>query len=129
MYSRLLDYVKANNILFPNQFGETFTYMALLKLIDDISEEIDKNISFFFNLPKAFDTINHDILIKKLNSYGIRGIAIEWLKNYLTSRLQYVSINRTNSSFCQLSVFSLMAPFLATFCSPYMLTIFSAYST
>ena len=86
MYNRLLDYVNANNILYPNQFGfreKHSTYIALLKLIDDISEEIDnKNFSIgvFIDLSKAFDTINHDILIKKLNSYGIRGIALEWLK-------------------------------------------------
>ena len=105
MYNRLLDYVNANNILYPNQFGfreKHSTYTTLLKLIDDISEEIDnKNVSIdiFIDLSKAFDTINHDILIKKLNSYGIRGIALEWLKNYLTHRLQYVSINCTDSSF------------------------------
>ena len=105
MYNRLLDYVNANNIPYPNQFGfreKHSTYMALLKLIDNISEEIDnKNffIGVFIDLSKAFDTINHDILIKKWNSYGIRGIALEWLKNYLTNRLQYVSINCTYSSF------------------------------
>ena len=105
MYNRLLHYVNANNILYPNQFcfrEKHSTYMALLKLIDDISEEIDKkNLSMdvFIDLSKAFDTINHNIFIKKLNSYGIRGVALEWLKIYLTSRLQYVSINCTDSSF------------------------------
>ena len=74
MYNRLLDYVNANDILYPNQFGfreKHSTYMALLKLIDDILEEIDnKNVSIgvFIDLSTAFDTINHDILIKKLNS-------------------------------------------------------------
>ena len=70
----------ANNILYANKIGvrkKHSTYMVLLKLIDDISEEID-NTNFF---PLAFDTINHDILIKKWNSYGIRGVALEWLKN------------------------------------------------
>ena len=116
MYNRLLDYVNANNILYPNHFGfreKHSTYMALLKLIDDILEEIDnKNFSIgvFIDLSKALDTINHYILIKKLNSYGIRGVALEWLKNYLTNRLLYVSINYTNSSFFQLPVVSLKAP-------------------
>ena len=47
MYNRLLDYVNANNILSPNQFGvreKHSTYMALLKLVDDILEEIDNKI-------------------------------------------------------------------------------------
>ena len=135
MYNRLLDYVNANNILYPNQFcfrEKHSTYMALLKLIYDISEEIDNkifSISVFIDLSKAFDTINHEILIKKLNSYEIRGVALEWLKNYLTNRLQYVSINCTDSSFCQLPVVSLKAPFWAPLCSSYMLTILSAYPT
>ena len=97
MYNWLLDYVNANNILYPNQFGfreKHSTYMALLKLIDDISEEIDNKIFF----QKAFDTINHDILINKLDSYEIRGITLEWFKNYLTHRLQYVSITCRDSS-------------------------------
>ena len=83
MYNRLLHYVNANNILCPNQFGfreKHSTYMALHKLIDEISKEIDnKNFSIgvFIDLSKTFDTINLDILIKKLNSYGIRGVALE----------------------------------------------------
>ena len=122
MYNRLLDYVNANNILYPNQFGfreKHSTYMALLKLIDDILKEIDNNnfsIGVFIDLSKAFDTINHDILIKKLNSYGIRSIALEWLKNYLTNRLQYVSINYMDSSFlpitCSVPQGSILSPLL-----------------
>ena len=59
------------NILSPNQFGfreKHSTYMALLKLIDDISEEIYNNnfsLGVFIDLSKAFDTINYDILIRK----------------------------------------------------------------
>ena len=105
--------------------------MALLKLIDDISEEIDNkhfSIGVFINLSKAFDTINHDILIKKLNSYGIGGVALEWLKNYLTNRLQKHKLYEF-LFFCQLSVVSLKAPFWAPFCSSYMLTILSAHPT
>ena len=105
MHNLLLDYVNTNNNLSPNQFGfreKHSTYMALLKLIDDISEEIDNknfSVSVFIDLSKAFDTINHDIVIKKLNAYGIIDVALEWLKNYLTNILQYVSINCTDSSF------------------------------
>ena len=81
MYNRLLTYL--NDILVQNQYGfraKHSTYMALLQLADDISNELDlknNSIGTFIDLSKAFDTIDHALLIKKLLYYGIRGIALD----------------------------------------------------
>ena len=67
--------------------------MALINLIDKITNGIDHNafnISVFVDLSKAFDTIDHNILLQKLTCYGIKGHILPWFKSYLDSRTQYV---------------------------------------
>ena len=74
--------------------------MALLDLIDKISTSIENKeytLGIFLDLAKAFDTVNHKILLNKLFSYGIRGTAYNWFKNYLSNRHQYVYLNNTKS--------------------------------
>ena len=51
----------------------------------------------FVYLQKAFDTVNHDILLSKLNHYGIRGVAFDWFKDYLIDRTQHVTIHNGRS--------------------------------
>ena len=61
------------------------------------------HVGIFIDLQKAFDTVNHNILINKLNHYGIRGVANNWYKTYLTNRSQYVSIQGLNSEIEQIN--------------------------
>ena len=71
MYNRLLNYLTLNKILVENKFGFRqghSTYMALLKLVNDITEELDKvncSIGIFIDLSKAFDTVDHKLLLRK----------------------------------------------------------------
>ena len=90
-------------MLVENQFGFRqghSTYMALLKLVNDITEELDKgncSIGIFIDMSKAFDTVNHKLLLRKMVHYSIRGNTLLWFTSYLSYRTQYVSHNHTNS--------------------------------
>ena len=67
--------------------------MPLIHIIDKITKAIDNEeycIGIFIDLSEAFDTLDHDILLKKLDFYGIRGVANNLLKSYLSERQQYV---------------------------------------
>ena len=72
-----------------------------MSLTEDIRNALDNNsfaIGVFIDLQKAFNTVDHEILLHKLNYYGIRGIANNWFKSYLPDRRQYVSINGVDSN-------------------------------
>ena len=104
MYNRLYNFLTEHNILSMNQFGfrkNYSTFLALIDLVDSISKNIDEgnySIGIFLDLSKAFDTINHTILLDKLCRYGIRGVTLNWFKHYLNDRKQFVSYNNTTSA-------------------------------
>ena len=70
------------------------------KFVEKVTSAIDKQestIGIFIDLKKAFDTVDHKILLSKLQCYGIRGLALDWIKIYLANRGQYVCYNNSNS--------------------------------
>ena len=74
-------------------------------MYNKISLAVDNNlfsIGVFVDLSKAFDTLNHDILLNKLEHYGVRGITLDWFKSYIQNRQQYVFFNGTSSSLRQI---------------------------
>ena len=86
------------------QFGfrqKHSTSHALIHLTDKSREQLDKGnfaCGIFVDFQKAFGTVDHQILIPKLNYYGIRGIANDWFSSYLQNRTQFVSINGFDSN-------------------------------
>ena len=104
MYTRMYNFLSIHNCIYDLQFGfrnKHSTNHALLSLTEDIRNALKNNyfaIGVFIDLQKAFDTVDHEILLHKLNYYGIRGIANSWFKSYLSDRRQYVSINGVDSN-------------------------------
>ena len=103
MHKRLYNFLEEHNILFGNQFGcrkNNSTSLALIQITEKIKESIDNKqygCGIFIDLRKAFDTVNHSILLTKLEHYGIRETAFQWFESYLSNRHQYVFINGESS--------------------------------
>ena len=103
MFKRLYGYLESCNILYPLQFGfrqKCSTNHALIQITESIRNSTDNNefgCGIFIDLKKAFDTVNHFIILSKLNHYGTRGKAYDWFHSYLSNREQFVCINGHNS--------------------------------
>ena len=104
MYNRITEFVEQYNVLYCCQYGFRKNYSmscALIHLINKISSAIDQHettVGVFLDLSKAFDTLDHQILFTKLMHYGIRVVALQWIKSYFSCCRQFVQINQTCSS-------------------------------
>ena len=99
MYNHLHKFLNDTKILYQKQFGFRTghsTDHAIVQLVDQIFESFENNeftLGVFIDLSKAFDTVDHSILLRKLKLYGITDINHDWFKSYLSNRKQYIQIN------------------------------------
>ena len=104
LYNQLINFIDKHNIVYKFQFGFRkghSTQQALITLVHKLTKALDIGdhvIGVYLDLKKAFDTVDHDILLRKLYKYGIRGNVWHLIKSYLYNRSQYVSYNTQNSS-------------------------------
>ena len=109
MYHRLNSFLDKNNVLFKAQYGfreKHSTQHAILDTVNIIQNNTDLKLftcGIFIDLKKAFDTVDHAILLQKLGHYGIRGIINDWFSSYLLGRSQVTEVDTYLSSKSQIS--------------------------
>ena len=133
LYNQLCEYFNSNNLLAEQQYGfrtNHSTEYAAVRLVDTISKEMESGstpTALYIDLSKAFDTLSFDILLYKLNYYGVKSNAFKLLKNYLTNRKQYVVFNSQNSETVDITTGvpqgSILGPLLFSICINDLITI------
>ena len=104
MQNRPYKYLNDQKILHPQQLGFRkvhSTEKAIAQLVDQIYESFENDnytVSILVELSMAFDTVDHTILLKKLEIYGLMGVNPTWFRSYLTNRKQYICIDNDSNA-------------------------------
>jgi Reverse transcriptase (RNA-dependent DNA polymerase) len=110
VHVKLVNHLDLNNLLYDHQYGflrGKSTEQTLLHVTDYIAKALNKGdycIALFLDLKKAFDVVSHEILIQKLQKFGISGTTLDWFKSYLKDRSQIVDIDGNLSEPCNISI-------------------------
>ena len=125
VYKRLIKFVDKHNILFSSQYGfcsKHRTQHATLEILNDNLTNCDKGqftFCIFIDLKKAFNTVNYDILLSKLESYGFREVINDWFRSYLIGHTQYATVNGyisdASQTLCGVPQDSVLGPLLFLF--------------
>ena len=121
MYIRVVSFLNQQKFFNENQFGfrKITTSHATTLMVEEIVQSFEEKqyvLGVFLDLSKAFDTIDHQILLEKLHHYGIRGLAFEWFHSYLSDRTQQVAVSNklseSKSIECGIPQGSILGPLL-----------------
>ena len=110
IYKRTVFHLNSNELIYCKQFGfrkNHSTSDAISLLVSEILQSWNSGLSVigvFIDLRKAFDTVCHDLILKKLEKLGVKGVVLSWFSSYLENRLQYTKINNELSEMCEITV-------------------------